>query len=475
MPGNPRCRCVRVCQSPVLTGALAGGAPVPIRWGVPLQEVAAQMKVLHERVAGIDVHKEMIKVAIRSPGGKPWTRTTEILEFRTFYGVLQEMARQLRRRDVTHVVMEASGVYTEPVYYALCEQDFTEVAVINPAHAKALRGHKTDAKDCARLAELFECGLLRGSYIPPAELKEVRDLTRYRIKTVQARTSEIQRLGKALESAGIKLGSVASDITGKSATAMIESLIDGERRGAVLADLAKGPMRTAGKLADLSMALTGRFTGHHALLCRLHRDRIKVLDEAVAGLDRRIAAGAARWQREQDLLKTLPGFGDVVAQAWLGEIGPAPHLHFASHEKLASWVTLCPGNNISARKRKHGRTGDAGTYIKPMLIQAAWAAIRVRGRLQARYNRLVRRFGGDKNPGAKKKAITAIAHTLLKIAYQVLKSGTPYQEPGADFYTRRESPEQKQAWLQRQLQKLHPGCTIAITISPPEAALPPGA
>jgi transposase len=442
---------------------------------VPLQEVAAQMKVLHERVAGIDVHKEMIKVAIRSPGDKPWTRTTEILEFRTFYGVLQEMARQLRRRDVTHVVMEASGVYTEPVYYALAEQDFTEVAVINPAHAKALKGHKTDAKDCARLAELFECGLLRGSYIPPAELKEVRDLTRYRIKTVQARTSEIQRLAKALESAGIKLGSVASDITGKSATAMIESLIDGERRGAVLADLAKGPMRTAGKLADLSMALTGRFTGHHALLCRLHQDRIKVLDEAVAGLDGRIAARAARWQREQDLLKTLPGFGDVVAQAWLGEIGPAPHLHFASHEKLACWVSLCPGNNISARKRKHGRTGDAGTYIKPMLVQAAWAAIRVRGRLQARYSRLVRRFGGNKNPGAKKKAITAIAHTLLKIAYQVLKSGTPYQELGADFYTRRESPEQKQASLQRQLQKLHPGCTVTITISAPEAALPPGA
>ena len=433
------------------------------------------MKVLHERVAGIDVHKEMIKVAIRSPGDKPWTRKTEVFEFRTFYGVLQEMARELRRRGVTHVVMEASGVYTEPVYYALCEQDFTQVAVINPAHAKALKGHKTDARDCARLAELFECGLLRGSYIPPAELKEVRDLTRYRIKTVQARTSEIQRLAKALESAGIKLGSVASDITGVSATAMIDSLIDGERRGAVLADLAKGRMRAAGKLADLSMALTGRFTGHHALLCRLHRDRIKVLDEAVAGLDGRIAAGAAHWQREQDLLKTLPGFGDVVAQAWLGEIGPAPHLHFASHEKLACWVSLCPGNNISAKKRKHGRTGDAGTYIKPMLIQAAWSAIRVRGRLQARYSRLVRRFGGDKNPGAKKKAITAIAHTLLKIAYQVLKSGTPYQELGADFYTRRESPEQKQAWLQRQLQKLHPGCTVTITISPPEAALPPGA
>jgi transposase len=303
--------------------------------------------------------------------------------------VLQEVAAELRLRGVTHVVMEASGVYTEPVYYALAGQDFTEVAVINPAHAKALKGHKTDAKDCARLAELFECGLLRGSYIPAP---------------VQARTSEIQRLGKALESAGIKLGSVASSITGTSSTAMIEALIDGERRGAVLADLAIGRMRTAGKLADLSMALAGRLTDHHGLLCRLHLDRIKVFDDAVDGLAGQIAARAAPWQRELDLLKTLPGFGDVVAQAWLAEIGPAPHLHFPSHEKLASWVTLCPGNNISARKRKHGRTGDAGTYIKPMLVQAAWTAIRVRGRLQARYNHRDRTHPAqDRLPGPQER------------------------------------------------------------------------
>ncbi len=427
------------------------------------------MRVLYEHVAGIDVHKDMIKVAIRSPGDKPWTRTTEILEFRTFYGVLQEMARLLRRRGVTHVVMEASGVYTDPVYYALAEQDFDEVAVVNPAHARALKGHKTDAADCRRLAELFECGLLRGSYIPPAGLREVRDLTRYRMKTVQARTSEIQRLGKALESAGIKLGSVASEITGKGPVAMIEALISGERRGAVMADLAQTRMRTAGKMADLSMALAGRFTEHHALMCRLHRDRIAGLDAAVADLDDRIAGRAGRWQRELDLLKSVPGFGDVVAQAWLAEIGPAPHRHFASHEKLACWVTLCPGNNISARKRRHGRTGDAGTYIKPMLIQAAWNAIRTRGRLQARYSRLVRRFGGEKNTAAKKKAITAIAHTLLKIAYQVLKSGVSYTDLGADFYTRRESPGQQRAYLERRLQKLYPGCAITITISPPEA------
>ena len=303
----------------------------------------------------------------------------------------------------------------------------------------------------------------------------MRDLTRYRIKTVQARTSEIQRLGKALESAGIKLGPVASDITGKSATAMTEALIDGERRGQVLADLAPGRMRAAGKLAGLSMALSGRFTDHHALLCRLHRDRIAGFDAAVAGLDGQIAGKMTRWQRKAGLLASIPGSGDVVTSAWLAGIGPAPHRYFASHEKLASWVTLCPGSNISARKRKHGRTGDAGTYIKPVLIQAAWNAIRTRGRLQARYSKLVRRFGGEKNPAAKKKAITAIAHTLLKIACQVLRSGEPCTDLGADFCTRRESPAQRQAWLERQLQKLHPGSVITITISPPEAALAPRA
>jgi transposase len=432
----------------------------------------AGVKVQYERVAGIDVHKDMVKVAIRSPG-ENGDRKTEVLEFRAFYGVLQEMARELRRRGVTHVAMEASGVYTEPVYHALCEQDFTEVLVINPAHVKALKGHKTDARDSGRIAELLECGLLRGSYVPSAEQKELRDLTRYRKKTVQARTSEVERLHKALESAGIKLGSVVSDITGKSATAMIKALIDGERRPQVMADLALRSLRTPGKQADLTMALSARFTEHHAMLCRLHRDQIKLADHAIARLDDQIAGMAARWRRELDLLTSVPGFADVVSAAWLAEIGPAPHRWFPSHDKLASWVTLCPGNHISAGKRKHGKTGDAGTYIKPMLIQAAWGAIRGRGRLQARYNRLVRRFGGDKNRGAKKKAITAIAHTLLKIAYQVLKTGQPYTEPGADFYTRRESPQQQQAWLERRLQKLHPGRTVTIIIGPPPEHPPP--
>src|SRR5437762_428026 len=277
------------------------------------------MRVLYDRVAAIDVHKDMVKVAIRGPGARRGTRKTDVLEFRAFYGVLQAMARELRGRGVTHVVMEASGVYTDPVYYALRELDFAEVMVINPAHAKALKGHKTDARDATRLLDLYECGLLSGSYIPAPDLKEVRDLARYRMKTVQARASEIQRLQKTLETAGIKLSSVVSDVTGVSATAMIEALIDGERRGAVLAGLAQGRLRTAGKMADLSMALAGRFTDHHALMCRLHLDRMQALGEAVAGLDAKIAPLAARYAREAGLLKSLPGFGDVVVAGWLGE------------------------------------------------------------------------------------------------------------------------------------------------------------
>jgi hypothetical protein len=191
------------------------------------------------------------------------------------------MARELRGRGVTHVVMEASGVYTDPVYYALRELDFAEVMVINPAHAKALKGHKTDAKDAVRLLDLYECGLLSGSCMPSEDLREVRDLARYRMKTVQARTAGIRRLQKTLETAGIKVSSVVSDVTGGSATAMIEALISGERRGSVMADL-----------------------------------------------DAKIAPLVARYAREAELLKTLPGFGDVIVAGWLGAIGPAPHQHW---------------------------------------------------------------------------------------------------------------------------------------------------
>ena len=185
------------------------------------------MRVMYDRVAAIDVHKDMVKVAVRVPGAKRGTRKTDVPEFRAFYGVLQEMGRELRRRGVTHVVMEASGVYTEPVYYALAELDFTEVLVINPAHAKALKGHKT-AKDAIRLLDLYECGLLSGSYIPSPDLREVRDLARYRMKTVQARASEVQRLQKTLESAPLtELREEVSQLSGQvpAGVVLAENLI----------------------------------------------------------------------------------------------------------------------------------------------------------------------------------------------------------------------------------------------------------
>jgi transposase len=421
------------------------------------------MRVMYERVAGIDVHKNMIKVGIRTPGHRAWTRTSEVQEYRTFYGVLQTMAAGLRQRGVTHVVMEASGVYTEPVYYALAERGFEQVAVINPAHAKALKGHKTDAKDALRLAELFECGLLRGSYIPTQALKDLRDLTRYRTKTVQA-----PHLGDPAAGQGAGVGGDQARLRGRRPDRQVRDIDDrgADRRGAARAGAGR-----PGDRPDAHRRQAGRpVPGAGGPVHRSPRGAVPAAPgpyRAVqhggrrpGGQDRRqgrpIPAGA-------ELLKSVDGFGDAVACAWLAEIGPVPHEYFASHDKLASWVTLCPGNHMSAGKRKHGHTGDAGTYIKPMLVQAAWSAIKTQGRLQAKYHKLVRRFGGPKNRAAVKKAILAIAHTLLKIAYQVLKSGKPYQDLGADFYTKRESPEQRRAYLLRQLEKLSPGCTITIT------------
>jgi len=434
------------------------------------------VKVMHEHVAGIDVHKKMVKVAIRSPGKGRWARKTDVLTFGTFWDELRAMAAELRARGVTHVAMEASGVYSDPVYFALEDEGcFEEVLVVNPAHVKGLKGHKTDARDCARIAELLECGLLQGSWMPPQEIREMRDLVRYRQRKVQARTSEVQRLGKVLETAGIKLGSVASEITGVGPMEMIEALIGGERDGALMAQKARGAARTKDKMAALARALQGRFGDHHAAMCRLIVDQVDALGEAIAGIEAAITVKAAAWDREVTLLKTIPGFGDATAWAWIAEIGPAPHEWFSGHGKLASWAGLAPANHVSAGKRRTAGTTDAGAWIRPVLVQAAWAAIRVKGRLQARYDRLVRHMGGQNSPAARKKAIVAIAHTLLKIACAVLKSGQPYAEPGPDFYASREAPARRQAYLEKQIQRLYPGCTITVTITPPPAtAAPPG-
>lgn len=411
------------------------------------------MRVQYQRCAGIDVHKDQVTVAVRAPGEGPGGRVTEVRKYRAFSGVLAEMTRWLTAQQVTRVAMEATGVYTMPVYHALIEHGrFAQVLVVNPAHVKNLAGRKTDAVDAAWLAELLECGLLRGSYLPEPEIKAVRDVARYRKKLVGQRTSELQRLGGVLQDAGIKLDSVASSIGTVSGRSMIEALIDGERRGEVLAELARGRMRV--KIPDLTLALAGRFDEHHALLCRLHLDHIDHLDEMIARLDGQVEAMMVPFARPRELLVSIPGMGPVSSAAVLAEIGTRPAEFLASAAHLASWAGLCPGNHESAGKRKHGTPHKGNRHVASLLVEAAWSAVRVEGRLKARYRRLVLRFGGFRNPAAKKKAIFAIAHTLIVIVWHVLATDTPYTDLGAEFYQDRVDPERETRRLIAKLESL---------------------
>ena len=300
------------------------------------------MQVLYERCAAVDVGKDVIAVAVRLPGDGPGGRATVKRTFKTFYGVLGEAARWLTSLGVTHVAMEATGIYSMPVYHALIEHgDFAQVLVCNAGHVKNVPGRKTDLADAEWLVHLLECGLLRGSFIPPADIKAARDVIRYRTKVVQSRTSEVQRLGNVLQDAGIKIDSVASSIATKSGRAMIEALIDGERRPAVLADLAKGTMRS--KIPDLSMALEGRFGDHHALMCRLHLDHIGHLDAMIAKLDAQIEAMMAPFRAQRELLTTIPGIGPLAAAAVISEIGADVREFFPDAAHLASWAGIVPG------------------------------------------------------------------------------------------------------------------------------------
>jgi transposase len=409
------------------------------------------MQVLYERCAAVDVGKDVIAVAVRLPGDGPDGRVTHKRIFKTFYGVLAEAARWLSSLQVTHVAMEATGIYSMPVYYALVEHgDFGQVLVCNAGHVKNVPGRKTDFADAEWLVHLLECGLLRGSFIPPAEVKAARDVIRYRTKVVQSRTSEVQRLGNVLQDAGIKIDSVASSIATKSGLAMIEALIDGERRPGVLADLAKGKMRA--KIADLTLALEGRFGDHHALMCRLHLDHIGHLDAMIAALDARVEAMMAPFHVERDLLTTIPGIGPLAAAAIISEIGADVTGYFPDAAHLASWAGTCPGNHESAGKRRSGKRRHGNAHLQPVLVEAAWAAVRHDGYLKALYRRHVMKWGGYRSPAAKKKAIIVVAHAMTVIIWHVLATSQPYHELGAAYFTARLDPE---AETRRLIARLH--------------------
>jgi transposase len=422
------------------------------------------MQVLYERCAAVDVGKDVIAVAVRKPGDGPDGRVTVRRMYKTFYGVLREAARWLMSESVTHVAMEATGIYSMPVYHALLEHgDFEKVLVCNAGHVKNVPGRKTDLADAEWLAQLLECGLLAGSFIPPADVKAVRDVIRYRAKVAQQRVSEISRLGSVLQDAGIKLDSVASSIATKSGRLMIEALIDGERRGAVLAELAIGRMRP--KIPDLSMALEGRFGDHHAMLCRLHLDHLDHLDAMIAKLDAQVEAMMQPFRAARDLLVTIPGIGPLSAAAVISEIGADIREYFPDAAHLASWAGVCPGNHESAGKRRSGRRRPGNKHLQPVLVECAWAAVRHDGYLKALYHRHVMKWGGYRSAIAKNKAIIVVAHAILVIIWHVLATGKPYEELGGDYFTRRLDPERETRRLVAKLQAMG----VHVTIEPAAA------
>ena len=417
------------------------------------------MQVLYERCAAVDVGKDVIAVAVRLPGDGPDGRRTVRRKFKTFYGVLREAARWLVAEGVTHVAMEATGIYSMPVYHALIEHgDFEKVLVCNAGHVKNVPGRKTDLADAEWLVQLLECGLLAGSFIPPADIKAARDVIRYRAKVVQSRTSEVQRLGNVLQDAGIKIDSVASSITTKSGRAMIESLIDGERRPEVLADLALGRMRV--KIPDLAMALEGRFGEHHALMCRLHLEHIDHLEAMIAKLDAQIEAMMAPFRTQRDLLTTIPGIGPLAAAAVISEAGADIREFFPDAAHLASWAGMCPGNHESAGRHRPGKRRKGNRHLQPVLVECAWAAVRHDGYLKSLYHRHVMKWGGYRSQLAKKKAIIVVAHAILVIIWHVLATGQPYDELGEDYFTRRQDPERETRRLVQKLEAL--GHTVTL-------------
>ena len=417
------------------------------------------MQVIYERCAAVDVGKDVIAVAVRMPGDGPGGRVTVKRVYKTFYGVLREAARWLVSEGVTHVAMEATGIYSMPVYHALVEHgDFEKVLVCNAGHVKNVPGRKTDMADAEWLCQLLECGLLAGSFIPPADVKAARDVIRYRAKIAQQRVSEIARLANVLQDAGIKLDSVAWSVSTKSGRLMIEALIDGERRGQVLADLAIGRMRK--KIPELSMALEGRFEEHHAMLCRLHLDHLDHLDGMLKKLDAQIEAMMQPFRAARDLLITIPGIGPLSAASVISEIGADVRGYFPDAAHLASWAGLCPGNHESAGRHRTGKRRKGNQHLQPVLVECAWAAVRHEGYLKALYHRHVMKWGGYRSSTAKSKDIIVVAHAILVIIWHVLATGKPYDELGSDYFTRRLDPEREAQRLIARLQALGKRVTL---------------
>jgi transposase len=406
------------------------------------------MEIVITRCAGLDVHKATVVATVRAPG-EDGRRRIVTETFGTMTPDLIALREWLQAFGVTHVALESTGVYWKPVYYVL--EDACTLLLINMQELKHVPGRKTDVKDSEWLAQLLEYGLLRASFVPPPEIRELRDLTRYRAQQARDRTREVNRLCKVLEDAGLKLTTVITDVMGASGRAMLAALVQGTTDPAVLAELSQGKLRK--KLPDLRRALQGRFQPHHAFLLEQILAKIDFVDETIerltAELDRRLVP----FESMLAALDTIPGVDRATATIIVAETGGAM-TRFPSAAHLCSWAAMCPGQNESAGKRRSGKTRKGNRYLRATLIQAALAATRKKNSaLQARYLR-VKRHGGHK------KAVVAVGHQMLEIAYYVMRDGVAYHELGADYLDRRHADRVARRHV-RQLEAL--GFEVTIT------------
>jgi transposase len=382
------------------------------------------MDTIFRSCCGLDVHSKSIAACVRRMDERGRV-SEEVRSFGTVTRNLLMLRDWLEQEHVTHVAMESTGVFWKPVFNIL-ESGLT-VLLVNARDVKHVPGRKTDVKDCQWLAQLLQCGLLKASFVPPVPQRDLRDLTRHRAQLVGEHSRVTNRVHKTLEDANVQLGDVASDILGASGRAMLRALADGQTDVARLADLAQGRLRE--KIPQLCLALEGHMREHHRFMLRSLLDHLKYLEDQIERFDERIEELMGPFEKELRLLKGVPGFGDRTAQNVLAEIGVNMG-QFPSHDHLSSWAGMCPGNNESAGKRKSGKTTKGSRWLRQTLVQAAWAASRKKkSYFHAQYRRLAGRRG-------KKRALVAVAHSLLVVIYHVLKTGTPYQELGPDYFDR---------------------------------------
>jgi len=412
------------------------------------------MEVVYRRCAGLDVHKKTVVACVLTSTntGKP---TQEVRTFGTMTRDLEALSAWLVAQQVEQVALESTGVFWFPVFNLL-EEAGLPVTLVNPRHTKQVPGRKTDVGDAAWLADLLRHGLVRASFIPPAEIRALRELTRYRATQVRARATEVNHLLKTLESANLKLAAVATDPMGVSGRAMLAAVAAGEDDPEALAQLAKAGLRK--KLDELEQAFIGRVKPHHRVLIQASLDLLRFLERSIEQLDQEVERALDPFAAQRAALDAVPGIDSVAAAAIIAEIGVDMD-RFPSAAHLASWAGVCPGNKQSGGKRLSSATTKGNVWLRRILGEVAWAAIHDRHSIfRARYYRLKPRLGAQ-------QAVVAIMHQLLKVIYHILNTGEVYRELGADYYEVAD-PARTARRLTKRLERL--GYTV--TLSPAAAA-----